>query len=83
MTTLCDTCNSNGRARAALARLLRRGAISVAIVAVAIGIVLGESWVIEWAPQVLRGHSPAPSAERIREPAAVLESDVLPIAVLH
>ena len=83
MTMLCDTCNSNGRARAALARLLRRGAVSVAIVAAAIAIVLGESWVIEWAPQVLRGHSPAPSAERIREPAAVLESDVLPVAVLH
>ena len=83
MTMLCDTCNSNRRSRVALARLLRRGAVSAVIVAAAIAIVLGESWVIEWAPQVLRGHGPAPSAERIREPTAVLASDVLPIAVLH
>ena len=83
MTMLCDTCNSSGRARAALARLLRRGAVSVAIVAGAIAIVLGESWVIESAPQVLAAHRPTPSTEPIREPAAVLASDVLPIAVLH
>ena len=88
MTMLCDTCNSNGRARAALARLLRRGAVSVAIVAAAIAIVLGESWLIEWAPQVLAApgptpSGPTPSAEPVREPAAVLASDVLPIAVLH
>jgi len=83
MTMLCDTCNSNGRARAALARLLRRGAVSVAIVAAAIAIVLGESWVIEWAPQVLAAPVRAPSTQRAREPAAVLASDVLPIAVLH
>jgi len=83
MTMLCDTCNSNRRARAALARLLRRGAVSVAIVAAAIAIVLGESWVIEWAPQVLAAHGPTPSAKPVRDLAAVLASDVLPIAVLH
>jgi hypothetical protein len=83
MTMLCDTCNSTGRARAARARLLRRGAVSVAIVAAAIAIVLGESWVIERAPRVLAAPVPAPSTQRAREPAAVLASDVLPIAVLH
>jgi hypothetical protein len=83
MTMLCDTCNTNGRARAAFARLLRRGAVSVAIVAAAIAIVLGESWVIERAPQVLAAHGPTPSAKPVRDPAAVLASDVLPIAVLH
>ena len=83
MTVLCDTCNSNGRARAALARLLRRGAVSVAIVAAAIAIVLGESWVIERAPQILAVPVQAPSTQRARDPAAVLASDVLPIAVLH
>jgi hypothetical protein len=83
MIMLGDTCKSNGRARAALPRLLRRGAVSVAIVAAAIAIVLGESWVIEWAPQVLAAHGRTPSAENTREPAAVLASDVLPIAVLH
>ena len=83
MTMLCDTCNSNDRARATLARLLRRGAMSVAIVAAAIAIVLGESWVIEQAPQVLAAHGRTPTAENTREPAAVLASDVLPIAVLH
>ena len=80
---LCDTCNSNNRTRATLARLLRRGAMSVAIVAAAIAIVLGESWVIERAPQVLAAHGRTPSVENTREPAAVLASDVLPIAVLH
>jgi len=83
MTMLCDTCNSSGRARAALARLLRRGAVSVAVVAAAIAIILGESWVIESAPQVLAAHGRTPSAENTRAPAAVLASDVLPIAVLH
>jgi hypothetical protein len=63
--------------------LLRRGAVSVAIVAAAIAIVLGESWVIERAPQVLAAHGPTPSAKPVRDPAAVLASDVLPIAVLH
>jgi len=63
--------------------LLRRGAVSVAIVAAAIAIVLGESWVLEWAPQVLAAPCPTPSAKPGRDLAAVLASDVLPIAVLH
>ncbi|HEX9278694.1 MAG TPA: hypothetical protein VGA51_20160 [Casimicrobiaceae bacterium] len=83
MTMLCDTCNSNGRARAALARLLRRGAVSVAIVAALIAIVLGESWVIERAPQLFAARVPAATAGHARGPAAAPAADVLPIAILH
>ena len=83
MTMQCDTCNSNGRARPALARLLRRGAVSVAIVAALIAIVLGESWVIERGPALFTAAAPRQRAEHGRGPAAAPVGDVLPIAILH
>ncbi len=83
MTMPSDTCYSTGRARAALARLLRRGAVSVAIVAAAIAIVLGESWIIERAPQLFAARVPAATAGHARGPAAAPAGDVLPIAILH
>jgi hypothetical protein len=83
MTNGCDVCEYNGTPRATFSQVLRRGILSVVIVAAAIAILLGESWVIEHSQVLFTATAQTPRTEHVRVPAAALESDVIPIAVLH
>ncbi len=85
MTMQCDGCESTDTGRAAslqFLQFLRRGLLSVLIIAAGIAILLGEAWVIEHSP-LFATKGPAPSAQHASDRGAALESDELPVAVLH
>ena len=84
MTMQCDTCESNDSAWPAFLQFLRRGLLSLVIVAAGTAILLGELWVIERSPPLfLVAKRPTSSAQRSFAPPAAIESDAMPIAVLH
>jgi hypothetical protein len=83
MTNRCDTCEHNSTERMSVARLLRRGILSVVIAAAAIALVLGESWLIERGPVLFTVPAPTLRAEHARAPAVAPANDVFPIAILH
>jgi hypothetical protein len=84
MTIQCETCERNDNLWPAFLQFLKRGFVSLVIVAAAIAILLGELWVIERSPPLfVVAKRPAPGTQRSFTPPAALEADTMPIAVLH
>ena len=86
MTMQCDSCESADPGRAAflqfleVLRFLRRSLLSVLIIAAGIAILLGEAWIIERSPLFA---AKDPTVQHASDRGAALETDELPVAVLH